>query len=142
MGDYMTVSKPLVIPTGDYTGIITRGESRTTPQKWEYKDYYIEVNLPGSEDKPERKISFAKHVSEKSKLGRFLAKFGVTIVPDTQIDVDCIVGRKVAFSIVNEFNEEKTSKFSNIVLDTVEPLVEQQSKTVGSDKEVHESAQA
>lgn len=123
MTDNVKVETPAIIATGNYTGTIVRADDRVTTKGFKYKDYYITVDVPNSTVKPERKISLSKFVSSGSHLGRFLAKFGVILVPDTVIDIDCIVGRRVSFDIVNEpDNDDPKIKYSNIAVNTVEPI--------------------
>jgi len=67
--------------------------------------------------------SFNDNVSSKSDLGKFLKRMGFEVTPDSEIDLEDIVGRKVKFQTITSEKEYEgeTRSFTNVVRESLTP---------------------
>ena len=105
------VQKEKHLDDGVHHGVIIDVEFREKP--YAYADVVIE--LP---DKFRIKAGYADFVSQSSKLGMLLARFGANLVEGSRIDIQQqLVGTDV------EFMSTTSGKFANVVLESLKPLV-------------------
>lgn len=111
----------LKIPDGLHEGVIIGVQNRTEP--YNYTDLIIEFTAPGElENVATLKAGYATKLTENTKLGRMLTRFGA--IPKVGMTVDlekCLIGKKCQFQTVMVMNKEKR-EFANIMPDTVKPV--------------------
>ena len=97
---------------GRHVGVVTKVEYRTEP--FEYTDLFIES------ENILVKAGYPSVVSEKSKLGKLLKRFGAELKVGAKIDPDTLIGLKCQFLTTSE--ETKDGTFARVLADTVKPL--------------------
>jgi len=108
------------IPDGKHEGKIIRTETRTEP----YKYYNIFVEVKVGEKIIELKHSVPDHLSESSKLGKLLIRFGEKFEAGKKVDPDTIfIGKKVSFMALTEKKEKdgEIREFITIVDGSLKP---------------------
>lgn len=100
---------------GRHEGVIIGVEYRDEPFK--YTDIIIEsegVRL---------KAGYPTLVSENSKLGKLLLRFGDILIAGNETDPDNLIGRKCQFLVTTVEKGER--EYSNVLPETVRPLKEE-----------------
>jgi len=111
----LEVKESKQLSDGQHVGVITRVEYSETP--FEYTDVYIESEGVGI------KAGFPTVASEKSKLGKLLARFGAELKVGQKVDPDkVLIGRKCVFLTNSE--ENKDGVFARVLGDTLKPAGE------------------
>jgi hypothetical protein len=104
----------LKIEDGSHEGAITRVEYRTEP--YDYTDVFVSINAAGFE----LKTGYPTHITEESKLGLLLARFGCSIIPGKKYDpTNMLVGKKVEFLTMTETKDGKA--FIRIIPESLKP---------------------
>jgi hypothetical protein len=111
---------------GKHKGAIVKVEERKEP--YEYVDVWIES------EGARLKAGYPDIVSEKSKLGKLLMRFGVDLKAGQEVDIDkVLVGKTCQFMVVHEEGKDGNT-YHNVLGNTVKPLSEdKQAKMKGSD---------
>ena len=110
------VTKPKRLEEGRYIGVITDVQYRTEP--YTYTDVYIEVKdvciIAG----------YPTVISEESKLGQLLMRFGANLIIGSMIDPDkVLIGKQCSFVVIEqESKKEKGKYYSKVVSQSVKPV--------------------
>ena len=108
-----TVQAIKSIEDGKHFGKITALEERTEPYK--YTDVVIEL-----ENGSTLKAGYPSFVSEESKLGLLLTRFGAVLAVDEQIDLASIlIGSECQFLVQSE--ETPRGTFAKVIPSSVKP---------------------
>ena len=106
------ITEKQTIPEGAHEGAITRIEYRDTP--YNYTDVVIALII--NEKSIDLKAGYPTAISEESSLGKLLARFGATLMPDTEIDpADFLVGKLCKFITTAD------GQFSKVMPESVKP---------------------
>ena len=110
----MKWQKAINIEDGVHKGVIKRVEYRDEP--YEYVDIYVQL----SDTEIELKYSCPQSLSESSKIGRLLMKFGVKPNYDSDEDVKVekyLVGQVVTFMTLKEKSKKDPSREYSVIVD-------------------------
>lgn len=110
-----------LIEEGEHQGTITGAQLKEVPPKLNKEGFtLIEyfVNLLGTDSI--LRFSVGDTISEKSKAGKLLKRFGFDITPGKNIDFEVLVGKNILFTTTNVEVEDK--EYSNIIVETVRPM--------------------
>jgi len=105
----LVVEKPAKLADGRHEGQIIGVKYRHKP--YEYTD--LEIASEGIV----LKAGYPTFLSEESKLGQLLKRFGFVIAEGLKVEVDEITGRGC------EFVTTTSGKFANVIPDSVKPLM-------------------
>jgi len=112
----LEVKKAIIIPDGEHLGVVTNIRYRSKP--FEYVDLEIEFKVDDEQIKI--RAGYPQVISEKSKLGQLLMRFGEKLIEGVSIDPDdIIIGKKIKFKTKTEENAKGT--FSRVDENTVRP---------------------
>ena len=104
--------EPIDIPDGEHKGIITKITERTDP--YHYVDIWIKVSLDNDKE-IELKYGCPATLSQKSKLGKLLEKFGEKYEAGKESDPEeVLVGKNVRFMTL-KIKDDKGVEYSEIV---------------------------
>lgn len=107
------VKEQIVIDEGKHNGVIIAVEYREKP--YEYTDVIIEFN-----DGLKLKAGYPTSVSEGTKLGKLLMRFGTKLEAGITVDPDKIlIGKTCTFITMNE--EKEGSTYARIAAESVKP---------------------
>lgn len=107
----------LKIPDGLHEGVIIGIDNRTEP--YNYTDLVIETEV--DEIITPVKAGYATKLTESTKLGKLLQRFGVKPAVGTTIDLNkLLIGQKCQFQTVTE--STKKGEFAKVLGDTVKPV--------------------
>ncbi len=111
------VKKAIIISDGQHEGAIINVRYRSKP--FEYAD--LEIQMPGENDEHlDLKVGYPLIVSQNSKLGQLLQRFGAQLEVGASIDPDKIlIGKRCRFKTMTETNAK--GKFARIIPDSVCP---------------------
>jgi len=106
------VEKPSLIEDGRHQGVITDVTLREKP--FSYADVHIKLD----DTEIVLKASYPANVTENTKFGQLLIRFGAKLIPDTEIEAnEVLVGKKCQFVTISEQTERGT--FAHVVQDSV-----------------------
>lgn len=109
------IKKAIKIAAGKYKGVIIAIRYRERP--YSYLDIECELMANG---KPERiKVGATAIISENSKLGQMLMRFGHVLKEDEEIDPDILIGKEIDCSVFIEVKEK--GSFAKISIDSIRP---------------------
>lgn len=109
--------KAIKIPDGKHIGVVTNISYRSRP--YDYVDIIIE--FPVEESKIKIKAGYPALITENSRLGQLLKRFGEEIIEGIGIDPDeILIGKKVKFVTETETNSKGT--FAKVKLDSIDPV--------------------
>lgn len=99
---------------GQHTGVIEKIEYRTEP--YAYTDVYIKSG------ESLVKSGYPSVVSEKSKLGKLLSRFGCSLKVDETVDPErVLIGKKCKFLVSSEENSKDGQAYNNVVPASLKP---------------------
>ena len=115
------VTENIIVDEGEHNGVITDVREHLAEknnEKFTYIDFY--VTLAGTD----RVLKFGvpDNVSEKSKAGKLLTKFGHKLRLGETIDFETLKNENIIFTTVNNTSKDNIT-YPSIVLETVRPLI-------------------
>ncbi len=112
------IKEPIVISNGKHVGTITAVEYRTTPYN------YTDLVITFTEELEERtvKVGYPTVLSQGSKLGKLMKRFGFELVVGEGLDPDSLKEFKCQFRTITEETERGT--FAKVIQDSVKPVEE------------------
>lgn len=112
----ISVTKKIEVLDGLHKGVIVDVEYREKPYK--YTDLIIELMV---ETQPIRlKSGYPTIVSDSSKLGKILTKFGAVLTVGADIDPNkVLIGKPCLFQTITE--DTKAGTFARVLPDSVKP---------------------
>lgn len=112
---FIEVEPITVIDDGLHDGIIKNIKHRDEPYG------YIDVFITEKKSGAELKAGYPDKITERTVLGKFLAKMGIKLEVGVKIDL-CVelLGREVSFMTENE--ETEKGVFARIIKGTIKPL--------------------
>jgi hypothetical protein len=120
MGFEFEVEEPKRIDEGKHEGVITKMELRESgkgTRTFEYLDIYIRPD--GSNF--ELKVGYSPFVSNSSRLGKLLARFGADVSVGKKVNAETVLlNRRCSFVTVDD--ETKGGTFARIQHDSVKPV--------------------
>lgn len=115
----LPVKKSIKIPDGKHFGVIVNIRYRSRP--YDYVDLIIESKI--EEEMIELKVGYPALISENSKLGQLLMRFGEQLTEGIGIDPDeVLISKKCQFKTFTETNER--GSFARIDTESVKPCQE------------------
>lgn len=111
----LEVTEKIAIPDGLHRGAITGVDYRKEP--FEYTDIVIAFIVGKKEIK--LKAGYPTIVSDSSKLGKLLTRFGVLLNVGSQVDPDVLIGKRCQFQTITE--NTKNGEFAKVLPDSVKP---------------------
>jgi len=113
------VTKSFRVEDGSHKGIITEVNFRDKPHK--YTDLVIEFQPDGFDKKIQLTVGFPTVITNESRLGRLLKRFGVDLVEDTDLEPDKIlVNKPCSFMTLTEKNDN--GSFTKVIHESVKPI--------------------
>lgn len=110
----LEVKESKKLDDGLHKGTINRIEYRTEP--YSYTDVFIEVNGY------EAKAGYPTVISENSKLGKLLMRFGVELKVGEKLDPnEVLIGKVCQFQTSTETGKDG-NEYSRVLVETVKPL--------------------
>ena len=116
------VEESISIKDGAYTGEIVKEEIRKTMYQGKeivYQDFT--VSLDGLKNKKGEPITltfgFSAFVSDKSQLGQFLTKMGLSVMTGKNVDSAQVIGKKISFLVTNTTGQKGT--YAEIIKDKI-----------------------
>lgn len=110
------VKKTVNVKDGVHSGVVVNIRYRHTP--FDYTDLIIQLLQNG--EPVELKAGYPTVISENSKLGMLLSRFGETLHEGVEIDPDEVLkGKEVNFETHTEINNK--GKFAKVDPDSVRP---------------------
>lgn len=112
--------EPIKIPDGNHTGEVIRVEERHEP--FEYTD--VVVKIDGFDF--EIRYGCPTVLSENTKLGKLLQRFGIEATPGTKVDPELVLkGQRVQFMTIMKKGKDG-KEYAEIVADSLKPEAEVQ----------------
>jgi hypothetical protein len=112
------VKEQIKIPDGLHKGAIIMVEYRTTPQKYEYTDVIIEFKYGDKAMK--LRAGYPTVISESSKLGKLMVRFGHKLVVGQDLDPDSLIGKPCEFITLTEKGKDGND-YARVIPDSVKP---------------------
>ena len=111
----LEVTEQLQIKDGLHEGVIIAIEYRTDP--YEYTDVVIE--FPNGDTKAKLRAGYPTNVSEGSKLGKLLVRFGTKLVAGQLVDPDNLISKRCKFMTISE--EKDGTTYARVLSESVKP---------------------
>lgn len=113
------VQKSFKVEDGSHKGVITEVNFREKPHK--YTDLVIEFKPEGFDKEINLTVGFPTVITNESRLGRLLKRFGIELVEDADLEPDQIlVNKPCTFMTLTEKNDNGT--FAKVIHESVKPI--------------------
>ena len=112
----LKAKKAIKINDGEKVGVITKFTWRSRP--FDYLD--IHINFKNENDIIEIRAGFPATISENTKLGQLLSRFGKNFYENEDIDIEEILTNKIIkFNTFTETNNK--GSFAKVNIDSIKP---------------------
>lgn len=117
------VQEPKTFDEGRHEGVITQLEMRDTKNRQGQPIKYLDIFVRPDGSDFYLKVGYSPFVSESSRLGKLLARFGASIEAGKKIDAEAVLlSKRCSFVTVSE--ETKDGTYARIQHDSLKPLAD------------------